>query len=675
MFINNNSSYIHIPMFILHFKLYYYIFNTIIHYRKALNMEAHARNLERIFDSTVSYQIPLFQRPYVWTEDKNWCHLWEDIVNVADRHLAKEICRSHFLGAVVLERNNNATGSIETRQVIDGQQRFTTLQILMIAIRDLCKKYNNSKLHDRFNDLACNQRNKVDLDQEAYKIWPTNSDRPAFKVVHQLGGYDTEQTARLDDKIKNSQIFKAYQYFIKVLEIWFAEYDDVEVCLDALWQVVREHLQIVVIDLSSQDEAQVIFETLNARGTQLLPADLIKNFLFRKAEGSEAEVEKLYNEYWLEFDSQFWRQEVSQGRTKRPRIDWFLQNYLSLMLQDDIKVSHLFDSFKTYVNDTEDNYKKFNNRFFKHPKDTTEHLIALKHFAQLYQIITQPQDDRLVLFLYRLEAINTATVYPLLLMTIELWKYQPQELHKFLDILESYLVRRMVCGMTNKYYNRYFIEVIKEMYKRGDVSDTLMIAKDVHKILSISTTDSSKMPTDEELRNQLLEMPIYNRMAQYKLRIVLEAMDSAAHHAKSEATPIQRNLTIEHLLPESWGSYWPINKEGKSAEEILKQKIRRDTLKHSIGNLTLITGSLNPAISNGPWQTKRPEILKYSKTNLNRYFQPDLEDSLSVWNEDTIIERSDKLTDLFIQVWPAPLVDFIKVIDSSVDDSYTASNV
>ena len=412
----------------------------------------------------------------------------------------------------------------------------------------------------------------------------------------------------------------------------------------------------MVIDLSSQDEAQVIFETLNARGTQLLPADLIKNFLFRKVEGSEIEVEKLYREYWRDFDNEFWRKEVSQGRTNRPRIDWFLQNYLSLMLQDDIKVSHLFDSFKAYVNDTEDNYEKFNNNFFKHPRNTTEHLIALKHFAQLYKAITQPQDNRLSLFLYRLKAVNTATVYPLLLLAMELWQYKNQELHSFLDVLESYLVRRMVCGMTNKYYNRYFIEVIKEMYKKMETLEVAITNEDVHVILSKSTADSSRMPTNIELRTQLLELPIYKRMAQYKLRIVLEAMDSAAHHKKSENTPIQRNLTIEHLLPKSWGSHWPIDKEGKSAEEILKQKMQRDILKHSIGNLTLITESLNPAISNGSWQSKRPEIIKYSKSNLNLYFHSDLEDTLNVWNEDKIIERSDKLTDLFIQVWPAPLL-------------------
>lgn len=638
-------------------------------------MEAHARNLERIFDSTVSYQIPLFQRPYVWTEDKNWCHLWEDIVDVADRYLANENCRSHFLGAVVLERDNNATGSIETRQVIDGQQRFTTLQIMMIAIRDLCEKHSNTKLYDRFDGLVSNKRSKVDLDQEAYKIWPTNSDRPAFEVVHQLSHYDVEQLAQLDDKIKNSQIFKAYQYFTKVLEAWFVERDNVEDCLDALWQVVREYLQIVVIDLHSQDEAQVIFETLNARGTQLLPADLIKNFLFRKVVGSDKEVEHLYTEYWLAFDSDFWREEVSQGRTKRPRIDWFLQNYLSLMLQDDIKVSHLFDSFKAYVSDTEDNYDKFNNQFFKHPKNTTEHLITLKQFAKLYQTITQPKDERVALFLYRLEAVDTATVYPLLLLATTLWQSQPNELHNFLSILESYLVRRMVCGMTSKNYNRYFTDVIKDIYRTKKESDIPINSKDVHTILSKSDSDSSRMPNDIELKSQLLQRPMYGRIAQYKLRMVLEAIDGASHHSKAEFMPIQKNLTIEHILPEKWEKHWPLEKEGKSAEDILEQESRRNTLKNTIGNLTLVTNSLNPAISNGSWQTKRPEILKYSKSNLNRYFQPETEDNLSVWNEEKILERADILADLFIQVWRAPLAKLSETFDYSMDNVYFAIDV
>lgn len=168
---------------------------------------------------------------------------------------------------------------------------------------------------------------------------------------------------------------------------------------------------------------------------------------------------------------------------------------------------------------------------------------------------------------------------------------------------------------------------------------------------------------------------MYGRIAQYKLRMVLEAIDGASHHSKAEFMPIQKNLTIEHILPEKWEKHWPLEKEGKSAEDILEQESRRNTLKNTIGNLTLVTNSLNPAISNGSWQTKRPEILKYSKSNLNRYFQPETEDNLSVWNEDKILERADILADLFIQVWRAPLAKLSETFDYSMDKVYFAIDV
>jgi uncharacterized protein with ParB-like and HNH nuclease domain len=304
-------------------------------------MEANARNLERIFDSTVSYQIPLFQRPYVWKEESNWLPLWEDIHSLLERQLYEGRCRTHFLGAVVLEQLNNASGSIESRQVIDGQQRFTTLQLFMIAVRDLCRQADNNKYFERFNDLVTNKASKVDLSYEAYKVWPTNSDREAFRLVHKSGS-DTVLEVAMDEHPKlasqSHQIIGGYQYFYRVLSDWLGgslddeDYIEKDVTiddrLDALWQVVRNALQLVVIDLDRDDESQVIFETLNARGTQLLPADLVKNYLFRRAQAEGQEIESLYEGYWKAFDSTFWRTEIKQGRLKRPRIDLFMQHYL-----------------------------------------------------------------------------------------------------------------------------------------------------------------------------------------------------------------------------------------------------------------------------------------------------------------------------------------------------------
>ena len=147
----------------------------------------NTRKLERIFDSTITYQVPLFQRPYVWSQEDNWEPLWEDIQALLNKHLRGGKVHPHFLGAVVLEQLANSTGSIESRQVIDGQQRFTTLQLFLMAARDHANAHGKTKYSERFTDLVANRRNRIDHDDEVYKVWPTNSNRAAFKAVHAAG--------------------------------------------------------------------------------------------------------------------------------------------------------------------------------------------------------------------------------------------------------------------------------------------------------------------------------------------------------------------------------------------------------------------------------------------------------------------------------------------------------
>ena len=317
-------------------------------------MEANTRHLERIFDQTIQYQVPLFQRPYVWTREQNLEPLWEDIQALLDKHLRSAKAHPHFLGAVVLEQLANSTGSIESRQVIDGQQRFTTLQLFMLAARDHAVAHGNAKYIERFSDMVSNRRNRIDHDLEAFKVWPTNSDRAAFRAVHEAGSLPKlEAKAKLDPALQLSNIVGAYQYFHEELDRWISgalddgedaavlESKGVEDRLESLWQVVKSHLQLVVIDLDKDDETQVIFETLNARGEELLPADLIKNLLFRRAAADKADVEKLYELHWQRLETPFWREQINQGRLKRPRIDIFMNYYLTLMTRDEVKSTHL----------------------------------------------------------------------------------------------------------------------------------------------------------------------------------------------------------------------------------------------------------------------------------------------------------------------------------------------
>lgn len=326
-------------------------------------MDANTRKLERIFDQTVTYQVPLFQRPYVWDRENNWEPLWDDIQSLLDKHLRRANIHPHFLGAVVLEQLPNSAGSIEARQVIDGQQRFTTLQLFLMAARDHAAAHGSTKYIDRFSDLVSNRRSKIDHDDEVFKVWPTNSDRAAFRLVHDAGSPAAllKETKNASGVSNSHNIVQAYGYFFAQLDNWLSggldDDDDAESLvaktkddrLESLWQVVKECLLLVVIDLDKHDETQVIFETLNARGTPLLPADLIKNFLFRRALASSEDVERLNNKYWQTFESEFWREEVKQGRLKRPRIDLFISHYLTMMTQDEVRSAHLFSAFKAFV--------------------------------------------------------------------------------------------------------------------------------------------------------------------------------------------------------------------------------------------------------------------------------------------------------------------------------------
>lgn len=622
-------------------------------------MEANPQNLELIFDPSIAYRIPLFQRPYVWNEEENWQPLWDDIQLLMDRYLLDKKVHSHFLGAVVLEQVTNATGSIGARQVIDGQQRLTTLQLFLLAARDLCNELGAEKYFECFTDLTANKKSRIVQETERYKVWPTNSDRDAFIRTH-CAGSPAKVLAEFPNKKSVSRTGKmipdAYLYFSEQLRNWLAgDLSDEELSdktqddyLETLWNVIKAHLQLVVIDIDKDDESQVIFETLNARGTQLLPGDLIKNYLFHKAEGAEKEIQRLYDSYWHDFDdpdSDFWREEVRQGRVKRPRIDLFMQHYLTLHTQDDIRVAHIFNAFKFYAERYE--LREGDERVL--PNSPDEHLKALCDYGKVFRTFyKREKNSRLEVFLSRLEAVDTATVYPFLLeASYTLSKNHAAEFERILHWLESYLVRRMICCLTTKNYNRLFIEMIKAVQAGGRITEQKVVD-----FLLKSDADTARFPDDEEFTRAWLMNPSYNNLAQFKTRAILVALNSAFETSKSEVISLPTGLTIEHVLPKNWEAHWPLElDEPTDVEKKLLATNSRNEILDSFGNLTLITNSLNPALSNGAWEDKKPELIKFSKLNLTRYFC-----DCDHWDENAISKRGKVLLKKAKAIWAYPAV-------------------
>ncbi len=600
-------------------------------------MDAKPRSLKDIFDAQCRYLVPLYQRPYVWRLGEQWEPLWEDVLALAERYVRQDSFRPHFMGAVVLDQLNTATGTLDLRQIIDGQQRLTTLQIIIEAACDVSETLGPIAVdHARaLRRLTRNDQRGNDQD-EMFKVWPTNVDREHFRRVMGAGSpaeLRQQYAGKLAGEVGHA-IADGYFFFHQKIAGWLTPGDEelLKKKLDALQNALYRGLMLVVIDLDEKDDAQMIFETLNARGTPLLASDLVKNYLLHQAEARGHDLDRLYAEHWQIFDeTHFWRDLIRTGRFKRPHIEVFLQHYLSLLTQDEVQVTTLFNTFRQYVK--------------AHPAiDPANYLAELHRYGQIYQqFYHYPPNTPEGLFFKRIEALDTTTVFPLLLEIFDKLGKPEQALlrRSILTDLESFLVRRMICELTTKNYNNLFLEARKQLSEIA--LDQFGLA--LRTYLLSQTSDIGRWPNDDEFQEAWRKLDAYKRIKpQMRLRMVLEALELAARTNKTEDLTLpQKTLTIEHLMPQSWQQYWPLANATQEAEDFREANI------HTIGNLTLVTSSLNPSMKNAAWSTKRPAILEHSVLKLNHYFQDKLQ-----WSETEIKDRGMQLFGLASKIWPRP---------------------
>jgi uncharacterized protein with ParB-like and HNH nuclease domain len=598
-------------------------------------MKAAKLTVNGLFDPNERREAPLFQRPYVWKEESNWEPLWESVKSLAEKRVVGKGLRPHFLGTVVLDQLRTPSGDLHARQLIDGQQRLTTLQIALAAARDLAIELSEEKYGESFRGLTQNHVPLSDDPDDKFKVWPTNADRAAFRAVMNAGSKRSVEELGFDDECL---IRSAYLFFSNAFGSWLKdEAGQLARRLPALHSALREDLNVVVIDLEQDDDAQEIFETLNALGTPLLPADLVKNYLFRLAASEGEDTQRLYDLYWRGFDDEqsYWRKEVRQGRLKRARLDLFLNHYLTMLKGDEVIISQMFLDYKD-LNTAENG------------KSAREFMQQFNSYAEVYESFDKfPSNTRTGVFFTRLSDMDTTTVYPLLL---EVFKhYKKTDSHpdrdRLLVDLESFLVRRAVCGLTSKNYNRYFAQLVAKLHA-GAVDFS---AASIREQILSEKADTQRWPDDVEFRNAWMSIDFYKRLKKSVQRMVFEAIEATIHTGKTEMVKVERKLTIEHLLPRDWEAHWPLvirESFPGSQEQALKRRIEAI---HNVGNLTLLTKELNPSVSNGPWIKKRDKILEHSALNLNR---PLLDHA--VWDETSIQERAKSLFESAVKIWPHP---------------------
>lgn len=611
-------------------------------------MKAESQSLKRVFQGAMRYTVPLYQRPFVWRhveddpENDRLGPFWEDVKQTVDRLVEHEQLLEkagdpdklapmtpHFFGAVVIDEPERVEGGVVAHEVIDGQQRLTTAQLLVAAAARTCESSDRLKHASRLRKLWL-QDEDVDVSgDQRFKLRPTRYDRKAF-----AGVLDPE-TPVIDGK---DRVSAAYSYFAKQLAIWMTELPagEEDECFNALRDTIYEHLLFVVIELQPGDNAQGIFESLNAQGERLLAIDLVKNHAFRRARRADLDLEQLDTEVWsARFGDEWWRTDVKQGRYRRPRAELFLMHWLTERTGAEVSATGLFVEFsRLFAADRVGlpEVKGFIDRF-----------IADAGTYRGFESLEAGSRERL--FFARREVLDIGVIYP---VALRLWLalrdqvIDRDRLVAGLRALESWLVRRMTMRLTAQNYNRVMLEVLNAMSAVDDP-----VAGMIGHLRSYKDeTPTGWWPTDDRFRAHLLEQPLYGSITQARVRLLLEAAEARLHTPKTEKVPIPAKLSIEHVIPQTWKDTWPlVNADDEEA------RARRDACIHRIGNLTLVTSSLNPALSNDPWAEKRGELAQHSALRLNARLVHDHPD---VFDEALIDARGETLAALLIEEWPGP---------------------
>lgn len=553
-------------------------------------MQAGDVELGQVFIDNHQFEIPMFQRPYVWDAEKNWSPLWSDIAAGADAVLAEmasgeflEEPPTYFLGAVVVKAAGAHPQRLRVSLLVDGQQRLTTLQILLAAARAVATRAGASNVVGKLSNWIENNPEAIhaNFPNDIYKLWPLPQDREEYLWA----------VRKPDDAAPppnpTHRLVRARKWFEDVIEAW-ASAPGVSTGdrLDALHSALTNRMKLVRITLDKTDDMQVIFEALNHRGVELSQSDLVKNLLFRLVEeqGDHSQAEKLLTEHWLPLDGPRWRVEQVTGRIRRSRLDLVVAYWLTIQKRDVVKVENLFDEFKAWMLD--------GNR------SAAEVIKALRTVADMYDwLLSTKPDESTKQFIDHLVATKTNTLWPVVLATYLSDVIPDDQKSKVAKVLTSYLMRRQVCRATSKDYNRYFVSLIATVCDAldGRAGDALEQA------LAKNAAESRSWPTDIEFLTALLDQNIYG-LTKPQVRAFFAGVENHLRDGLAEdTTRVRANynvLNIEHVMPQSWWANWPLPvPEDADEETIAEARASRSKVVNSLGNLTLTNGKLNSAMS------------------------------------------------------------------------------
>jgi hypothetical protein len=554
-------------------------------------MKANETTLTRIFEGTKQYVVPHFQRPYTW-QRTNWETLWLDLAALIDSAVDQRI--GHFMGAIVTAPASSVPEGVTKYLLIDGQQRLTTLLVVLAAVRDRARKLGESRFADEIQNLYLTNQYQDGIEQ--YKLLPTEGTDPACSdrrdFFHVLVGESSPGYLGGD-------IHKAHQYFGRMVRRLTIEQ------LRALKSSLLGGLILVSIVLERDDNPYCIFESLNAKGQPLSQADLVRNFFFMSIDSSRHE--QLYAKKWAPMEHVIGRDSMES----------YIRHFL-IRRGTFVKESDVYFTLKREVD----------RQGIGYAESMLDALVTMAAFYVRLIEPTQEPDQQIRIRLTRLQRLRATVCYPFLLNMYEALdsgRIGPREFCGVLDAIENFIIRRYVCGTMRAELNEVFTALQKNAQAASNV------VEGVRTVLG-----SRNYPSDLEFSENLQSRRLYAAgEARDRVKLILERLEVALG---SKEQVLMEDLAIEHVMPQTLTPWWRSHL-GPDADDV------HELLLHTLGNLTL-TG-YNTELSNMEFPRKA-SILQASSLRLNLELAQHAE-----WTDDTIRTRAKKLAEQAIAVWPS----------------------
>ncbi|MDM8565626.1 DUF262 domain-containing protein [Candidatus Halobeggiatoa sp. HSG11] len=542
------------------------------------------------------FVIPVYQRNYDWKKEQ--CkQLFDDLLDIGNSD------RTHFLGSIVSIYHDD--GDDREYLIIDGQQRLTTLSLLLLAIYKLIDQdivqssVNKTQIIDEY------LINKYSEDDKKIRLKPVKNDKNAFSALFK------DENSYLQE----TNITLNYQYF----------YDRItndEISVDNLFYAVKQ-LVIVEIELKNgEDDPQLIFESLNSTGLDLTEADKVRNFILMKE--SPTVQEQFYIDFWnkIEINTNY-------------NVSNFIRDYLTIKERIIPNKNKVYIHFKRYV--------------LENVTDTKLLLIDLLKFSSFYKKIinSKEQNDKISIVVNKINRLESIVTYPFIMEVFNDHKdsiISEGDVVSILEIIVTFVFRRLICEVPTNSLNKIFMTMGREIKKHNDYEDNYV---DIFKYILTHKRLSQRMPENDEFGSKIVKKDVYNFKSKNKL-FLLEQLENFNNKERVDIESLIDNndLSIEHIMPQTLTSKWR-ESLGVNFAEIHEEYL------NTLGNITL-TG-YNSSMSNKPFLEKRnmEKGFKESRLYLNKSLC-----EVEHWDEDTIVSRAKSLENRALKVWGYPISNY-----------------